>query len=59
MDPKAALDGKTCAAWHRSQWLGDRAAQLKPRTATECSPAAGDHTARNGESATVLRQDRS
>jgi len=57
-DPKAALNGKTRAAGHSGQRLGDGASQLKPRTAAEGRAATGNHTARNGEPAAALGERR-
>ena len=54
-NPKTALDGKARAAWHGGQWLGDGAAQLKARTATESCAAASNHAAHDGEPRAALR----
>lgn len=55
-NPKAALDGKPRAARHGGDGLGDGAAELESRTAAECRAAAGNHAAREGETAAALGQ---
>ena len=58
LNPKSALNGKAGAAWHGGHWLGDGAAQLKPRAAAERRAAVGNDAAGDGEPRAALGEDR-
>ena len=54
LNPKAALNGKACAAWDGGDGLGNGAAQSKPRAATERRAAARDYATGEGETCAAL-----